>query len=110
MGTAEMLETLGHQVEQAASGSGALRTLRSGAEFDLLIADYMMPGMTGTALIEQARRQRPGLAALLITGYAGSGSDPDDGLPRLGKPFGQAQLEAAIAGVLESSQARASIL
>ena len=48
-----------------------------------------------------ARALRPGLPILLVTGYAelpaGSGID----LPRLGKPYQQAQLAAAVAKTLE---------
>lgn len=37
---------------------------------DLLISDFAMPGMNGLTLIQEARRRRPELPALLLTGYA----------------------------------------
>ena len=58
-GIAEMLEVLGHTVGQALSATVALEHLASGAECDLLVTDYMMPGMTGTELAVSARRLRP---------------------------------------------------
>jgi CheY-like chemotaxis protein len=105
LGTLEMLEALGHEVCAAASGAGALQCLRAGAQVDLLIADYMMPGMTGLDLIREVHATNPGLPALLVTGYAGLQSCPDDGVLRLGKPFGQRELQAAIAGLLGSGGA-----
>ncbi len=99
-GACAMLEALGHEVRSVASTAGALQLIRAGVEVDLLVADYMMPGMTGVALIRQARSLRPGLLALLITGYAAVEPQPDDGVPRLGKPFGQEALQASIAALL----------
>ena len=40
---------------------------------DLLISDFAMPGMNGLMLIHEARRRRPELPALLLTGYADAG-------------------------------------
>jgi len=94
--TADMLEALGHEVRQAASAAAALQILRQPNDYDVLIADYMMPGMTGVALVSEARGIRPDLAALVITGYAGLDPALDDGLKRLGKPFGQSDLQAAL--------------
>ena len=37
---------------------------------DLLISDLAMPGMDGLRLLQEARRRRPELPALLLTGYA----------------------------------------
>jgi signal transduction histidine kinase len=104
VGTAEMLEALGHEVRQAASGPGAVQILRASGDFDLLIADYMMPGMSGVSLVREAQQLKPQLPALLITGYAALDPQSDDGLARLGKPFGQAELDAAIGEVMMSSR------
>jgi CheY-like chemotaxis protein len=89
VGTAEMLEALGHEVQQAGSGPGAVQILRASRDFDLLIADYMMPGMSGVSLVREAQQLKPELPALLITGYAAFDPQSADGLATLGKPFGQ---------------------
>jgi signal transduction histidine kinase/CheY-like chemotaxis protein len=100
MSAADMLEDLGHEVLQAASGSRALEVLRGQRRIDLLLTDYAMPKMTGAELAVAARALRPELPILLVTGYAElpAGSGPE--LPRLGKPYQQEQLAAAVARVL----------
>lgn len=35
----------------------------------MLVTDLTMPGMSGDTLIAEARARRPGLPALLLTGY-----------------------------------------
>jgi CheY-like chemotaxis protein len=94
--TAAMLEDLGHQVLEAASGSAALDLLHAGVPVDLLLTDHAMPGMTGLQLIEAARRARPGLPALLATGYAELQGERPAGLARLPKPFEQEALARAV--------------
>ena len=54
-----------------------------------------MPGMTGAKLAETFRTQRPGVPALIITGYAEADGVPID-LPRLKKPFRQSELAAIL--------------
>ena len=99
LGTAEMLEAMGHEVKQAASGAAAIQCLRGPDPFDLIVADYMMPGMSGVELVEEARRLRPRMRALLITGYAGLDASGAKGLAKLAKPYGEAELAGAIAQV-----------
>ncbi len=69
-----------------------------GERFDALISDFAMPGLTGVNLIAEARAIQPGLAALLISGYAGAGAvdeKPSDTMV-LWKPFQRAQLLEAL--------------
>lgn len=68
--TGAFLERAGFQVAQAGSGNQALAVLAAGGRFDALVTDYAMPGMNGVELIEQVRVVQPGLAALVITGFA----------------------------------------
>ncbi|WP_158266466.1 GAF domain-containing protein [Allosphingosinicella deserti] len=94
--TADMLADLGFAVIEAGSAEAALARLRAGADVDLLVSDHLMPGMTGTVLVREARALRPDLPVLIISGYAeAEGIAPD--VPRLTKPFRQADLAAAIA-------------
>jgi PAS domain S-box-containing protein len=99
--TAAMLEDLGHEVLAVPSGESALAIIRDGVtSTDLVIADQMMPGMTGLQLAYEIRAARPGLPVLLATGYGELPSGTDGSLPRLNKPFTQQQLaEAALACV-----------
>ncbi len=71
---AEQLEDAGYSVLVAANGSEALALLVTGEAVDVLITDLSMPGMDGLAVIRGAQECRPGLPALLLTGYAGDGA------------------------------------
>ena len=103
LNTVAMLEDLGHTVFAASSAAEALEILGREPKVDLLVTDQAMPTMTGDQLAEAARALRPGLPVLLATGYAELPSDGAPGLPRLAKPFLQAELTRAIAGVMKRS-------
>src|SRR5450830_1733625 len=65
----ECLEILGYAVEQAENGWFGLEKLQA-RSFDLLIVDFLMPGMNGAEVIAAARERHPDLPILLATGYA----------------------------------------
>lgn len=48
----------------------ALEALAAGENVDLLVSDLSIPGMDGLALIREGQRRRPGLPAILLTGFA----------------------------------------
>ena len=106
--TADLLRDLGYTVVEAASGAQALAALRGGLEADVLVTDYLMPGMTGAALIEEARLAGRRLPALLITGYANAGDDVPADVPRLSKPFRQVDLAARIDELVRRESQRVS--
>lgn len=68
--TAAMLEDLGYGVIEADNGAVALDLLSKGIRVDLLLADLVMPGMTGGELTAAVAAGRPGLPVLLATGDA----------------------------------------
>jgi CheY-like chemotaxis protein len=96
MSTVDMLEDLGHTVIRANSGKRALELLESEQAVDVLMTDHAMPGMTGVELADIARRKWPSLRVLLATGYADLPRHEKTDLPRLSKPYHQAQLQAEI--------------
>jgi signal transduction histidine kinase len=98
--TGEMLSDLGYRVIEASSGAEALRILRTGDAPDLMITDYLMPGMNGVALIEHARALAPAMEPMLITGYSTVAEGPAAAVPRLAKPFRQSDLAAMVADLL----------
>jgi len=100
MGTGEMLSDLGYKVMEATSAAEALRLLRSGEAPDLMITDYLMPGMNGAELIEHARPLLPSMKVMLITGYSNVAEGPAASVPRLAKPFRQADLAEMVAQLL----------
>ena len=96
---AQMLRDLGHQVIEAETGNAALAILDRGDPIDIMIADIVMPGVSGVALASAGRRRRPDLPVLLITGYPGDVPEriaAGEDYPVLGKPFRPDQLEAMI--------------
>ena len=99
-GTAEMFGDLGYKVIEASSGAEALRLLRGGEAPDLLITDYLMPGMNGAQLIEHVRPLAPSTRLMLITGYSNVAEGPAASVPRLAKPFRQADLAEMVADLL----------
>jgi CheY-like chemotaxis protein len=99
MNTAAMLEDLGHQVVEATSGEQALRVLRRGGPIDLVITDQLMPGMTGTQLVDAIRSEQPDMPAILATGYSELPPGAASKLERLSKPFTQNDLARAIAAL-----------
>jgi CheY-like chemotaxis protein len=68
------LEEAGYTVLAVADGTEALDLLRSPVAIDILVTDLSMPGIDGLVVIRQAQRERPGLPAVLLTGYAGHGA------------------------------------
>jgi CheY-like chemotaxis protein len=101
MSTVDMLEDLGHTVLEAHSATRALEIIESGHSIDLMMTDQAMPGMTGIQLAEIVRRKRPDLPVLLATGYADLPASKLANLPRLAKPYQQAQLQAEIEKLLD---------
>ena len=79
----EMLKDLGCDVISAHGGSDALEKLAAHDRVSILITDINMPGMDGHELAERARRIKPELKILQL-----SGREPRrDGYPMIRKPF-----------------------
>jgi two-component system, cell cycle sensor histidine kinase and response regulator CckA len=60
----------GYRVITADNGEEALEHLRKGEQIDLLVSDVVMPGMDGPTMVQEARKSRPDLKILFISGYA----------------------------------------
>ena len=97
--TAAMLRDLGHKVDAEGDGAAALKRLeRQCADYDFIVTDYAMPVMSGDEILARAKRIRPGIPGIIISGYAESPSL----LPELSetvvlnKPFTMDQLRGAL--------------
>lgn len=101
--TADMLRDIGYVVVEMSSASQALSAIRSGVDADILVSDYLMPGMTGGQLITELWSSGNRIPALLVTGYAAAGEDVPDGVTRLSKPFRQTDLAARVDELLRQS-------
>ncbi|MDT8759423.1 PAS domain S-box protein [Sphingomonas psychrotolerans] len=99
MSTADMLNDFGFEVIESSSAEEALGLIEAGMTPDLLVTDHLMPGMNGADLARQARTLHPALRILVVSGYAeAEGIAPD--LPRLTKPFRNADLAASLKELL----------
>lgn len=95
LSTADMLNDLGYVVAEAGSAEEALQMVRAGLRPNLLVTDHLMPGMSGVELIRELKILRPELKALIVSGYAEEkGMDVD--IPRLTKPFRNAELASSL--------------
>ncbi len=99
MSTADMLIDLGFEVVEAGSAEEALQMLNAGIIPTLIITDHLMPGMSGVDLAREARFIEPTLPILIVSGYAEEGGIAAD-LPRLTKPFRNAELAESISALV----------
>ena len=99
-----ILDHAGYRVLPAPSGKRALKIFAErNSEIDLLVADWMMPGMNGRELADQLRRQKPDLRVVLISGYHNDQTEPAAPPAQLiRKPFSGAALIERIREVLDS--------
>ena len=100
----ESLRTLGYQVHDVGDGAEAL-VLLDQHRFDLLLADFAMPGMNGAEVAKAAQLKQPGLPVLIVSGYADSSAVAEVlGTARqLRKPFDMAELGSAVAETLKKA-------
>jgi DNA-binding NtrC family response regulator len=69
----KMLESLGYTVDIRTDGFSALHEIQTNKQkYDLLVTDQNMPKMLGTDLVLRAKKIRPDLKVILITGYEDS--------------------------------------
>jgi two-component system cell cycle response regulator CpdR len=97
------LRRAGHAVDAVGDGEAALERSRR-AEYDLLLADVVMPGMDGIELARRVAARQPGIRVMFITGFAAV-TLQDDRLaqqrPRIvAKPFHLRHLIAEIEALL----------
>ncbi len=101
-----MLERLGYRVTVRRNSLEALNTFQNHPEqFDLIITDQTMPGMTGSDLSRRILQIRPGMPIILCTGY--SSLITEDKAKSLGikgfamKPLAKKDIAAIIKKVLD---------
>jgi PAS domain S-box-containing protein len=105
------LEDLGYTLLVAEAPEKALRLVAEHpGEIHLLIADVIMPGMSGHDLANRLLEFRPTIKRLFISGFTADiiaqRGILDDGVNFLAKPFGRDQLARKVREVLEGKQVR----
>jgi PAS domain S-box-containing protein len=68
--TSEALKRFGYEPVGCSDGEAALAAFESG-RIDAVIADEVMPGLSGTQLARALRRRRADLPIVLVSGYTG---------------------------------------
>ena len=106
---ARMLEDLGYEVLQVRRVAEAVALCQSTSDpIDMVLADIVMPELSGPRVVAELQEIRPGLAVLYMTGY------PDDVLGPYGmstssanvllKPFTQDKLAERVRQMLEEAE------
>jgi diguanylate cyclase (GGDEF)-like protein len=96
------------RVVPASSGKEALRLLGE-QDFDVILSDQRMPGMTGAELLTRARREHPEAVRVLLTGYSDLPAlvhaVNEGGIYfHLSKPWASAELETVLGGAAEHAR------
>ena len=76
----QTLESRGYRVIEAHEPQLALQALETEPKIDLLATDVGLPGMNGRQVAEIARRLKPGIPVLFLTGYAHNAALGDEPL------------------------------
>ena len=103
-----MLEELGYRVTAAENGKVALDLLFANPEFDLLLADVAMPGLSGADVVRLAREAGRAPRVLFATGYADLGSYRSglEGEDMIRKPYRMSDLASRVDRALRAPLAR----
>ena len=99
-----VLHHAGYRVLTASNGKQALKVFAECAnDVGLLIADWMMPAMSGRELAEKLREQKPDLKVLLVSGFHDSREGPPvDSVELIRKPFAGRLLLERVRGVFDA--------
>lgn len=94
-----LLQKEGHQVQTAGDGESGLLCLQQ-EEFNLVISDIRMPGMSGLEVLNIIKEKHPKLPVIMITAFA----SPDDAVSAMkngaydyiSKPFNVDEIKSVI--------------
>lgn len=100
------LEKAGYRVLRAEDAHAALHVVGSVQPLAAIVTDYAMPGMNGAQLLVEVALLRPGLPALIITGYADSAGIEvlGAGVEVLRKPFMRAEFITKVHRLVAAGQ------
>ena len=100
----DVLHELSYRTIEAERADEAIGVLASAAAIDLMVSDVGLPGMNGRQLADVARRHRPDLPILFVTGYAENAAIRagflGTGMAMIGKPFAIDTLAAKVAEMI----------
>ena len=107
----DVLTTSGYTVRTAPSGERALQIMDS-TDFDLIITDLKMSGMSGMDLIEEVKQRAPNTSIVILSGFG----DMDDVIKAmragiadyLKKPFSIDEVLEVVKREVKKAQTRAA--
>ncbi|MEY2428363.1 MAG: hypothetical protein QOJ40_1248 [Verrucomicrobiota bacterium] len=102
-----VLRDRGYQVQEACNGIEALAVINQGSSIDLVVTDVIMPKMSGRALYDHLKVNKPEVKVLFMSGYT------DDALALHGvldaefcfieKPFSPSRLACKVREAIDAS-------
>ena len=104
------LTALGYAVREAAGGADALALIHE-QKPQLIVLDYMMPGMDGAETAREIARIDPDLPIVFSTGHAALRvlrQAAGEGASILEKPFTLAELDQLISEILQTRRVRSA--
>jgi CheY-like chemotaxis protein len=112
--TTSIFEDAGYVVTGCCDGLDAVNLIGStGANYDLLVTDIVMPRMNGRELAEWLRQRHPRIKVLYVSGYApdtvGHEGLLDPSVHFLPKPYSAAQLVSKAREILSAGSSAASV-
>ncbi|WP_299193114.1 response regulator [uncultured Erythrobacter sp.] len=105
------LARAGYEVTACPGGEEGLAAISSGAEFDLVVSDVVMPGMDGPAMVRAIRQLRPHIPVLFMSGYAEENLRSEIDIPDMhfiAKPFSVAAISDKVGAVMREAKASSS--
>ena len=105
-----ILRRAGHQADLAESALSAQEMLAA-KEYDVVVSDIQMPGLSGLELLKNLQRSIPDVPVILITGYpsvetATEAVRASSAVDYLSKPISNAQLIRTVERAAENKQMR----
>ncbi|HKX92551.1 MAG TPA: PAS domain S-box protein [Sphingomicrobium sp.] len=102
----QSLEEQGYRVREAADGEQGLKEAAR-AKPDLVIVDFIMPGLSGAEVANRLLSKRPKQAILFVSGYSETEAvrRVAPNAPLLAKPFRSDALDKAVRGALTAQGA-----
>lgn len=103
-----VLQPMGYEIFTVVSGEAALQALGERA-FDLVITDFMMPGLDGAQTLDAMKSAAPALPVIVVTGFVTE--DVFNACQRHGaaaivkKPFGVKEFRELVARLLAGAPA-----
>lgn len=94
----------GHRVEEYTSGKAGLTAIRQGA-YDVVLLDIKLPDTDGMAILKAARKEKPDLCVIVMTGYSTISNAVEamklGAIDYLSKPFTDEELISALKKTIE---------